>query len=229
MAPKKQKVENTAEANLPKDVLAMNLSKLMRESHIKPKELSHHLNISTSTINSILYSQSSNPRLSTLESLADYFSVSIDQLTGKMPLNLDRPSGTFNPDIIHVKKIPLLNLNEVKLWIDDGIGNDQINAGQTVVTQENVSEKAFAVNMIGESMKPRFHEGNILIMEPAIAPKNQDIVLVLFDKQEVPIFRQIFFDGNDTFFKPLNPEFGHMILSKDHKILGVMVSAYINR
>lgn len=67
--------------------LQMNLAKLMKNEDVKSgSDLARQLNISSPSINRILARQVTDPRMSTLILLADYFDVSIDQLLGREQL-----------------------------------------------------------------------------------------------------------------------------------------------
>jgi transcriptional regulator with XRE-family HTH domain len=60
--------------------LATNIEYLMLSSGISQTELSRKTNIDRATITKILNGSTENPRLDTLEGIAEYFQVSIDQL-----------------------------------------------------------------------------------------------------------------------------------------------------
>ena len=74
-------------------------------------------------------------------------------------------------------------------------------------------------------MEPRFPEGTVLIIDPAIKPTNRDFAVVHIEGQKAPTFKQILMDGNTFYLKPLNPDFKPFPLDMPHRFLGVVVQS----
>ena len=67
--------------------LSQNLNLLMAEARINAEALSRHISLPASTIKKVRNNNDSNPTLSTLTPLANYFSLTISQLIGDEPFD----------------------------------------------------------------------------------------------------------------------------------------------
>ncbi|CAM4459777.1 MAG: hypothetical protein LEGION0403_FIIPPAGN_01320 [Legionella sp.] len=76
-------------------------------------------------------------------------------------------------------------------------------------------------------MAPAFQNNSIVILDPDLTPVDGDYVLCKFNEEQntTPVFRQVFIDGNDFYFKPINPGFGDMKHFEEFSILGVVIKS----
>ncbi|WP_419421578.1 LexA family protein (plasmid) [Legionella sp. D16C41] len=65
----------------------------------------------------------------------------------------------------------------------------------------------------------------MLVIDPDSDPKEGDYVLCKLDKDDIPVFRKILFDGKTIYFKPINPAFGEISHHSKYKILGVVIKS----
>lgn len=81
-----------------------------------------------------------------------------------------------------------------------------------------------APNIKGDSLIPIFSANSIVIIDPDLKPVESDYVLCILgdNGDDSPVFRQIFMDGGNAYFKPINPIFGDMKLYEKYNILGVI-------
>ncbi len=56
---------------------------------------------------------------------------------------------------------------------------------------------AFAVRVVGDSMEPRFHEGDIVVFSPALEVRNGDDCFVRFMMPHETTFKRVFFEKED--------------------------------
>ena len=64
-------------------MLAKNLKKLRKQKRLSQEKLARMVDISYNTISKIEAGKARNPTFETLSKLSDFFSVSIDELTGR--------------------------------------------------------------------------------------------------------------------------------------------------
>ena len=89
---------------------------------------------------------------------------------------------------------------------------------------------AFAVRVVGDSMEPRYHEGDIVVFSPAMEVASGDDVFVRFAMTGSPIdghstFKRIFFDSPDCIrLQPLNERHAPT-LAKPNELAGVFRAA----
>src|ERR1700721_1959638 len=82
--------------------LSENLNMLMAKARLSSNELAREINIAATTIKRIRNKDQANPTITTLLPIANYFSISLNQLIGNEPF-------TSTGETCFVHKIPLLS------------------------------------------------------------------------------------------------------------------------
>lgn len=198
------------------------LSKLLYDRRLNPSELAREVDLPTPTVHRLVTGKSTRPYRSSLEPIANFFSVSVDQLIGEEPLpNLsDAKSRSLKQ-----KKIIEIPLFE---WKDLPYVNNPDPERETIVAMADLSKDCFAVFMNDSSMEPQFSKGSILILDPNKVPGDRSYILVRLASTGLFIFRQIIIDAEHRFLKPLNPDLvaSHMrLLDEEDEMIGVLVEA----
>jgi len=83
------------------------------------------------------------------------------------------------------------------------------------------SLEPYALRVLGDSMEPEFADGAVIIIDPGYAPRDGAYVVVEFAGDV--FFRQLVFDGERRFLKPLNPKYGGFELTPPYTIRGGVV------
>ncbi len=89
----------------------------------------------------------------------------------------------------------------------------------------NVNDKdAFAARVHGDSMTPKYREGDIVVFSPAAAPRNGDDCFVRFDDGQTT-FKRVFFEADEKGrsalrLQPRNEKYRPQIVASE-KITGV--------
>ena len=195
-------------------ILAGNLRTLMSRFSIDSSELSKKTGIALTTING-LKRGSGNPTLSTLYQLAEFFDVSIGQLTEQKISLVDKSARI-------VYEIPLLALDELADFL-----KNHSKYKNTISTELDLWEpnKYYATKINNNSMHPLFEKGSIFIIARNIHIHDVDIVLVQFNKHP-PCFRKIFIEGKSYFFKPISELIGGNVIKDDNFIIhGIIIKA----
>jgi len=72
---------------------------------------------------------------------------------------------------------------------------------------------AFAVRVVGDSMEPRFHEGDIVIFSPSLEVRNGDDCFVRFTMPHETTFKRVFFEGDNKIrLQPRNERYSPTII-----------------
>jgi len=72
---------------------------------------------------------------------------------------------------------------------------------------------AFAVRVVGDSMEPRFYEGDIVIFSPSLQVRNGDDCFVRFTMPHETTFKRVFFEGDDKVrLQPRNERYSPTII-----------------
>jgi len=90
------------------------------------------------------------------------------------------------------------------------------------VAQDSCSAlEPYALRVLGDSMEPEFADGCVIIIDPGYAPRDGSYVVVEFAGDV--FFRQLIFDGERRFLRPLNPKYGGFELTAPYTIRGGVV------
>ncbi|MGZ9087586.1 MAG: S24 family peptidase [Rhodoplanes sp.] len=83
------------------------------------------------------------------------------------------------------------------------------------------SLEPYALQVLGDSMEPEFADGSVIVIDPGYAPRDGSYVVVEFAGDV--FFRQLIFDGERRFLKPLNSKYGGFELTPPYTIRGGVV------
>jgi len=87
------------------------------------------------------------------------------------------------------------------------------------------SEQTFVLRVHGVSMEPRFHEGDLIFVDPEATPAHGKYVVVQLDESNEATFKQLIVEENRQYLKALNPDWPNRIIevNTDATICGVVV------
>lgn len=149
-------------------------------------------------------------------------------LTGK-----GDPGGHGNIDDAPPQNRPIVVIDYVQAgnWT---IVSDPISEGdgfETLWTHLDLSSRSFAVYVRGESNAPEYREGDIVIIDPEIAPLPGDMIVAKLDGQDTATFKKYRPRGADANGQPvielvpLNDDYPTLIIDAAHpgRIVGTMV------
>jgi SOS-response transcriptional repressor LexA len=72
---------------------------------------------------------------------------------------------------------------------------------------------AFAVRVVGDSMEPKFHEGDIVVFSPAAEVRNGDDCFIRFSMPHETAFKRVFFESDKTVrLQPRNEKYSPTIV-----------------
>jgi len=193
------------------------LKELMYRKNLSPTEFARQAGLPQPTVHRLLVGKTEDPKLSTLSLIASFFSVSIDQLVGKV--SLDEP-------LSHQKGRALLSIPIIS-WE---------NATETSFTEKlnrnnwddwfyidiNVSPLSFGLKS-KRSMEPRFPTGSILTVDPSATPRDGDLVIVYYKDTKEATVREIILDGRKQSLQHIVENSLSEELTNEIKIIGVIV------
>ena len=166
--------------------------------------------------------KSTRPYRSSLEPIAKFFSISVEQLLGETDLST-LTTHTLPTTDTQIIAIPLLE------WIDlPNLNNPDIKK-KMIAAMADLSKDCFAVIMNDSSMEPQFSKDSILIFDPAKLCSDRSYALVKLAGIDLYVFRQMLIDAEHKFLKPLNPDLTASqmrLLDDEHdKVIGILVEA----
>lgn len=193
---------------------------LMQKHNVTIEMLAQELNLSVSTINRLLMGSRSDPKLSTLKSVAKFFGVSIDELVGERPISLkpgDDPSN-FDPRQALVQ-VPVIHWEQVKeaksrvpkltfaLW------------NNWVAVTDEVGEHSYALVIKQASLPAPFYFRTVIVIDPTQKPLDSDYVLVLHN--ENPTLCQFILNGIEKCYQSL--QLNKIFKESEIKFCGTLV------
>lgn len=198
--------------------LRKNLIGLMRSHHIGESELSKKLNIPYNTIKRILTGITSDPRISTLEQLADFFGVTVDYFLSE------------NPTIQHELTVPLLNWDLVTSPdFFNHLDRSEWKHWISIAPLEGIQDLQYVFALEStRSMHPRFPLGSTFVIHTQEPPIDGDVILIRFKPEQVVSLRELSIDAPNWQLNPIvsgSPSlfFNH----NEHTIVGVVVLTMI--
>ncbi|WP_066570596.1 helix-turn-helix domain-containing protein [Snodgrassella sp. CFCC 13594] len=175
-------------------------------------------------------SDSTKPNAENLFELAIIFSCDFAWLLKGEGFHSNILPATLN---LRGNRIPLISaINLIHCHINTP---DKLVSGEYIMTDINVSEKAFAYRIFGDEMEPDFVDGDIVVIDPDVKPRPGEFVSAFCD-DKLLVFRKYKEEGiNSTGLEifsliPLMTDYP-ILSSEEHKItiLGTMVEHRIYR
>ncbi len=205
-----------------KTKLAITLKSLLEKTNLSESELARKTGVCQPVIHRMASGETDNPKIDTLRPIAKFFSISLDQLIGDVPISFCQP-------IFHVEQelynLPLITLALAPDWPQN---KDQLTTKTLVQTDINTSEQAYAIRLKDSTMYPMFPDGTLLIIEPTQVAIHRDFVIAKIKGHPNAIFKQLLVDGKNTYLKSTNSDYQPIKLSKHDKVLGVMLQVRID-
>lgn len=201
------------------------LKKLMALHKINMTQLNKSTDVPLTTLNRILSGKNINPTITSLLPLAEFFNITLNQLMGIDPLNLDASSN------IPIKKtdawiyIPLINWEQALEWPKNNLDK---TAFDSISTDIDLSANAFALR-IEELNWEGFFSGSILITDPDIKPEHSDYVVTVKKGQAKASLKQILIDDGCKYLRPLNKEYQTQVMDSSYSIVGTVAQIRMNR
>ena len=87
------------------------------------------------------------------------------------------------------------------------------------------SDQSYALRVQGESMLPRFSEGEIIIVDPNVAHDAGKFVIARRNSDHKTTFKQLMKDDDDFYLKALNPDWGdrYIRMAEEWHVCGVVI------
>ncbi len=168
--------------------LAINLRRLLDNKNISEAELARQTSIPQPTLHKILSGATSDPRASTLKSLAEYFDISIDDLMSGTATNKRKSDQKCK-----IQSVAIISWDDC-LDAKNFLSKLTPSTWHQWIVTEFVSSNTFAL-ISKPSMEPKFPKGSILIIDPDADPEDGDLVIVQYKDTKQATIRELCIDG----------------------------------
>ena len=180
----------------------MNRIKELRLSKaIKQVDFAKMLGVSQATVSG-WESEKYQPDRDALIKMASYFDVSVDYLIGNSPVKKEKKKGV---------QVPVLG---------DVRAGYPMEAVENIIDYEEIDEETarrgefFALRIKGDSMEPRFAEGDVVIVRKQETADSGDIVVALVNGDSATI-KKLKRHQNGITLMPTNPTYEPMYYSNE--------------
>lgn len=87
------------------------------------------------------------------------------------------------------------------------------------------SPDTFVLRVRGESMEPKFHDGDLIFVDPQVSPDSGKYVVVRMEDSHEATFKQLIVEGDRQYLKALNPDWPKRIIevNANATLCGVVV------
>lgn len=146
----------------------------------------------------------------------DAYGINMGELlreTGHLPDNLKTER------IGSIRHVPVISWTQAGHWRE--VTEPTGDYDEYVETDSN---GAFALRVRGDSMEPEFHEGDIIIVNPALKQEHNDYLVVSNEEGEAT-FKQLKKYGRTRVLHPLNPKYEDIELNREteYRVIGVVI------
>lgn len=119
--------------------------------------------------------------------------------------------------------VPLISWVQAGEWANIVDNFQPGDADVWVETTAKVGGQAFALRIVGDSMAPKVPDGSIVIFEPARGYSHGSLVLAKRVGDQQATFKQLWYDGETPYLKPLNDRYPMLAMPEDTRIVAVAV------
>ncbi|TNZ90917.1 DNA-binding protein [Vibrio parahaemolyticus] len=202
--------------------IAVRLKQRREELDLTQEELANLAGIKQQTIQSIESGRTRKPR--DIVSIADALKCSPNWL-----LN----GGSVIP-LTHInsRRIPLLSYVQAGELTEENPIREPDGSFEYVSCDDDIGSEAFALRIEGDSMTPDFREGDLVIIDPSVAPAPGEFVFAVSDDSHGTFkkYKPSGVNAKDFELIPLNQDYPVISsLNKRLRIVGTMVEQRISR
>jgi SOS-response transcriptional repressor LexA len=165
-----------------------------------------------------------------------------DELAEKLERALGKPNGWMDEPheaaAFAKKKTPnaepgpdIRSLHPLISWVQAGnwteiAGNFALGDAEDLLPcPVRCGKGTFVLRIKGQSMEPKFHDGDLIFVDPEVSPDSGKYVVVRLEDSQEATFKQLVIEDGRQYLKALNPDWPDRIIkiNEDATICGVVV------
>lgn len=174
-------------------------------------------NISRSGANKWIHGKALPHRQKRVE-IANLLGVNLEWLETGIGLPLEVKKEAFMSQNL-VQEIPLLTMKQIYHYKKGTAHTYE----ESLTVNKTIPANAIAVNFVGDSMAPRFHDGSILIVHIDAPITDGDYVIAKTSILPEAIFRQYIKGSSSNYLLAINPKFETIELETDCTLIGKVI------
>jgi SOS-response transcriptional repressor LexA len=198
-----------------------NLEFLSKKHNLTPTEISRGANVPQPTVSRLFTGTTEDPRASTLEAIANFFHITVDQLIGNQPITVSSIQDALDKKVTY---LPIFSQDKSDELVSRVEKATFANWADWLEIEPSIPESCFAIEVKGDSMWPQFIEGTLAVINPQLKPHHRDYVLCALAENGI-VLRQYLEEGAERLLKPINYGYNNIALKENDKILGVVIQS----
>jgi SOS-response transcriptional repressor LexA len=121
--------------------------------------------------------------------------------------------------------LPVISWVQAGEWMAISKGYEPQQGDELLPCPVNCSKDSYVLRVQGISMEPKFHDGDLIFVDPHVEPVSGKYVVVMLENSREATFKQFFEEGGRRYLKALNPQWPNRIIEIDSntRICGVVV------
>jgi SOS-response transcriptional repressor LexA len=119
--------------------------------------------------------------------------------------------------------VPLISWVQAGKWGEIVDNFQPGDAEEWIGTTARVSRRAFALRIQGDSMAPKVPDGAVVIFDPDKNYQHGSLVLAKRTGDQAATFKQLWYDADTPYLKPLNDRYPVLTMPADSQIIAVAV------
>ena len=133
------------------------------------------------------------------------------------------PNAEPGPDIRGVH--PLISWVQAGEWAEIAGVFELGDAEDLLPCPVRCSKDTFVLRIKGQSMEPKFHDGDLIFVDPQVSPDSGKYVVVRLEDSHEATFKQLIIEDGRQYLKALNPDWPDRIIKikENATICGVVV------
>ena len=204
--------------NPPSDELLLKLENLLQFEPGLLLHIAHMEKLPADVRQSYEFAQAENSYWRSLIQRVVQGQGDLDQLIQSKEARRYMETGQTNTHATSIagKLVPVINKVPAGYPVDfDDLGYPPGGADDYVRCPDLHDPNAFAVCVVGDSMEPKYHEGDIIVFSPATSVENGDDCFIRMTDPHETTFKQVFFDDSNSIrLQPRNQKYSPIVMDK---------------
>jgi SOS-response transcriptional repressor LexA len=175
-----------------------------------------------------------DPQSGNLERIAKAFNLSLAELA---EMGQEGEPATDPTDLLKLfersRRVALVSWAQVSSLADS---LDNLPTGDDenwMPRPKHSSARTFALRVRGESMEPGYQHGDIIFVDPDVAPEHGKDVVVRLDERNEVVFKRLVVEGKLEYLKPVNSNWPDKIVEisayPGARIIGVVIGKWVEK
>jgi SOS-response transcriptional repressor LexA len=208
---------------------AMAFSKVLKTQ----SALAKRSGVAQSTIGRILRGEV-DPQSGNLERIANAFSMSLSELAemGQEGEPTTKPTGDLK-SVERDPRVALISWAHARSFADALKIPLPEDSEDWMPRPKHTGARTFALSVRGESMEPGYQHGDIIFVDPDVAPAHGKDVVARLDGRDEAVFRRLVVEGKREYLKPANSNWPDRIIEMSAHpgawIIGVVIGKWVEK